>query len=367
MKKKLLICFFAIVLGFIQINVAEASTCEYSLEEHLGTGSGSIIINVDEVKEEQSDGQETRIAVSSSYNGGTLYSFDGDKDFYIGSNIFENTNQCLTNILVCKSGGIVGGRLGVFGSTMDPQTININGVDTFDTSHDKYGMLSQIWRSVTSKSVDCRIYPITRKDRKEVTDEYFEQNKENFISYCAKFNEMLVDVAKSYVSYGDCEKNSTDNSKISICRSKALSEVNRKIDILKDTCRNIVSNQNYSVEDGCIQSCLNEYEALKLLKDSYIETNNLKDTCSFSNRLAIWIRNIFNWIKYIIPVAVIIFGIIDFIRAIASDKDDEMKKAQARFIKRLIAAALTFIIPLIIVFVLDKMGFTVNGCGIIDL
>ena len=44
-----------------------------------------------------------------------------------------------------------------------------------------------------------------------------------------------------------------------------------------------------------------------------------------------------------------------------------MKKAQGRFVKRLIAAALIFIIPFIIEFVLGKMGFDSNGCGIIDL
>ena len=67
------------------------------------------------------------------------------------------------------------------------------------------------------------------------------------------------------------------------------------------------------------------------------------------------------------PVAVIVLGILDFIKAIATDKDDEMKKAQKRFIIRLIAAALIFIIPFIIEFVLDKMGFIANGCGIINL
>ena len=57
-------------------------------------------------------------------------------------------------------------------------------------------------------------------------------------------------------------------------------------------------------------------------------------------------------------------GILDFIKAIVADKDDEMKKVQGRFVKRLIAAALVFIIPLIIEFVLTKMGFDYNDCGL---
>ena len=90
-------------------------------------------------------------------------------------------------------------------------------------------------------------------------------------------------------------------------------------------------------------------------------------TCGFSQRLIHWIANIIRWVKYIIPVAVIVLGILDFIKAMSANKEDEMKKAQQRFIRRLIAAALIFIAPFIIEFVLDKLGFAANGCGIINL
>ena len=45
-----------------------------------------------------------------------------------------------------------------------------------------------------------------------------------------------------------------------------------------------------------------------------------------------------------------------------------MKKAQDRFVKRLIAAALIFIIPFILGFILDKMGFSdyIDGCDVIE-
>ena len=54
----------------------------------------------------------------------------------------------------------------------------------------------------------------------------------------------------------------------------------------------------------------------------------------------------------------------DLDKLISADKDDEMKKAQGKFVKRLIAAALIFLIPLIIEFVLGKMGFGYNDCGL---
>ena len=127
---------------------------------------------------------------------------------------------------------------------------------------------------------------------------------------------------------------------------------------LKNFCRNIIANTNYTdAPNSCFHLCLT--------LDDKIEAFAVIDgECGFSEKLLAWVNNILRWLKYILPIIVIVFGIIDFIKAIVADKDDEMKKAQKRFITRLIAAALVFIIPYIITFILDKMGFTVDSCGI---
>lgn len=57
---------------------------------------------------------------------------------------------------------------------------------------------------------------------------------------------------------------------------------------------------------------------------------------------------IFLYVKILIPVALIGFGIVDFVKAVFSSKEDDMKKAQNRFIKRLIIAAIIFILPSIV-------------------
>ena len=53
--------------------------------------------------------------------------------------------------------------------------------------------------------------------------------------------------------------------------------------------------------------------------------------------------------------------ILDFIKAIASESDDEMKKVSARFAKRLIAAALIFIIPFILDFILRMFNIGLDA------
>lgn len=163
--------------------------------------------------------------------------------------------------------------------------------------------------------------------------------------------------------YKECRDNQT-------CKSNAIKDINEVEENIKSQCKSILQNFDYEgVQQECIEDCL----SMKDILNGYKKGTDLYDDglslgqCGFSDRLLIWIANIVRWVKYIVPVLVIVLGILDFIKAIASDKDDEMKKAQGRFVKRLIAAALIFIVPFIIEFILDKMGFTVTGCGVINL
>lgn len=49
-------------------------------------------------------------------------------------------------------------------------------------------------------------------------------------------------------------------------------------------------------------------------------------------------------LQIIIPVLLVLFGTIDFLRAVTAGKDDEIKKGQKTFISRLIAAVIVFFI-----------------------
>lgn len=174
------------------------------------------------------------------------------------------------------------------------------------------------------------------------------ENCKGSVFVCGTYSDLLNEVEENYdcsISDPSCLYDSKSESK------------------LKTLCNSVLAHANF--DDGCLQKCLKLGDDIKNIKN----TQPLETQCGFSQKLLYWIANIVRWIKYIIPVAVIVLGILDFIKAVGADKDDEMKKAQGRFVKRLIAAALIFIIPFIIEFVLDKMGFGeyISGCGIIDL
>lgn len=65
------------------------------------------------------------------------------------------------------------------------------------------------------------------------------------------------------------------------------------------------------------------------------------------------LQEIVNIIRIMVPILLIVFGTIDFGKAIFAGDENEMKKAQSRFIKRLIIAIGFFIIPSILQLLLN--------------
>ena len=141
------------------------------------------------------------------------------------------------------------------------------------------------------------------------------------------------------------------------CTTDKIVEYKRKKEELVATCRQYLQNGDYW--DQCVKKCITLPDDI-----ASIEGKKATNPCGFSGKLYYWIQNIMKWIKYILPVIVIIFGILDFIKAMANESDEEMKKSQKRFVIRLVSAALVFLVPLIIQFVLEKMGFNANACGL---
>lgn len=83
-------------------------------------------------------------------------------------------------------------------------------------------------------------------------------------------------------------------------------------------------------------------------------------------------------IKIGVPILLIIFGMMDLGKAVMAQKDDEIKKGQQTFIKRLVAAAVVFFVVFIVQIVIglittgnDKSNITNcidcfinnNNCG----
>ena len=61
-------------------------------------------------------------------------------------------------------------------------------------------------------------------------------------------------------------------------------------------------------------------------------------------------------IEIAVPILLVIFGSLDFIKPIIAQKEDEIKKNQQIFIKRLIAGALVFFVMVIVRFLISAVA-----------
>lgn len=80
----------------------------------------------------------------------------------------------------------------------------------------------------------------------------------------------------------------------------------------------------------------------------------------FPYQLSVFAHVCINIVKIAVPVILILMGVIDMLKATTSQKEDEMKKAQGVFVKRLISALLVFFVVAIVQFLfgtLDRLGF----------
>ena len=69
---------------------------------------------------------------------------------------------------------------------------------------------------------------------------------------------------------------------------------------------------------------------------------------AIDNNLAELIHTVITIIKYGIPILLIIFGMLDIAKGVIASKEDETKKGQQMFIKRLISAVLVFFVITIV-------------------
>lgn len=65
------------------------------------------------------------------------------------------------------------------------------------------------------------------------------------------------------------------------------------------------------------------------------------------------INTIMKWIRIIVPILLIVFGIMDFTKATFDKNEDDMKKSREKFIKRIIAAVFVFLVPIFVNLILE--------------
>ncbi len=92
--------------------------------------------------------------------------------------------------------------------------------------------------------------------------------------------------------------------------------------------------------------------------------NTLADATSACEAIPAGVANVVSLIvkgvQVVVPILLIIWGMLDFAKAVIGSDEDKIKAAQKVFIKRLIAAVIVFLVVTIVKLVVNLVG-QING------
>lgn len=78
------------------------------------------------------------------------------------------------------------------------------------------------------------------------------------------------------------------------------------------------------------------------------------------------VSTIIKIIQIVVPIILVVLGLLDFAKAITGQKEDEIKKGQQTFIKRVIAAALVFFVVAVVKLVVSVLSVDDNIMSCFD-
>ena len=177
----------------------------------------------------------------------------------------------------------------------------------------------------------CLVINPADKDNTIIDDEY----------NCPSYKDG-IDNIKSAIKNKSCENNPEFD--------ETYKDLSDRCDLYLSSGSYIDRTDSNNRINPCLKACTNLNDEI----DSMCSTKNEKNYyCgTFGNDMINWIIKIFKYVRYGLPAILIILSVMDFIKAITQEDDSKMKEAQKRFIHRLIAIALLFVIPFLLNFVL---------------
>lgn len=83
------------------------------------------------------------------------------------------------------------------------------------------------------------------------------------------------------------------------------------------------------------------------------------------NKIPNTVHTVILLIQIVVPILLVVFGMLDFVKGVMAQKEDEIKKGQQTFIKRLVAAAILFFVIAIVKLLLSLVADddeTITSC-----
>ena len=154
------------------------------------------------------------------------------------------------------------------------------------------------------------------------------------------------------VSSGDCSYTSTCNTV-----SCTLVDRDNCSDSTKD-CYNKCQYYNGTHTCSFVNSCARI--SCNSVSGSYCQDSDNKVSCGDITGIPEKIPDLTSFlitlIQIVVPIVLVIIGSIDLFKGITAGKEDEMKKGQQMFVKRLVVAVLIFFVVVIVKFLISVVA-----------
>lgn len=114
--------------------------------------------------------------------------------------------------------------------------------------------------------------------------------------------------------------------------------------------------QNINVEKNIKLSGFMNFAAIK--EDKCVPLFGDKDD---EESISYLIHQVLDIPKIVVPILIIVLGTLDFAKAVLASKEDEMRKSQATFIKRVLIGITIFFVPTILDIIMYFADFVLEG------
>lgn len=204
----------------------------------------------------------------------------------------------------------------IYNDELDEPSINDDSLHFNDKSGEKYGIL------IEEREKDKKLEDIE-------------------VSECPTYT-YAMERMKMTMEDNGCENNKEFDDE--------YTKIEEKCEALRATSTYTDSS---SIPKACQKACSNLYDEVEYNIETVCGADYKGGYCgSLGNRIVNKIFRILRIIRYGIPALAIILSILDYIKALSSEDEGEMKKVNKRLMIRIIVVALLFIVPFILDFIL---------------
>lgn len=112
--------------------------------------------------------------------------------------------------------------------------------------------------------------------------------------------------------------------------------------------------------DSDITHSSEKYGILRTMSDEEIKENDKCETIPY-------IKTIYNFVRFLVPVIIIVLSIIDFAGVVISGEDDKMEKSKKKFVIRIIVGIVILFIPIILELLLKIIGILESNEKLYDI